>query len=56
MSDKRWDDYLVAEHEMIERAMEVMKTELGEFVPGRKASQENGWIQKLEGQKVLLGS
>jgi len=26
--DKRWDDILVAEHEMIERAMAVLKTEL----------------------------
>ena len=28
MSEKRWDDLLVAEHEMIERAMDVFKREL----------------------------
>ncbi|MBT4289904.1 MAG: DUF438 domain-containing protein [Deltaproteobacteria bacterium] len=28
MSDKQWDDILVSEHEMIERAMDVLKKEL----------------------------
>jgi len=30
----RWDDWLVAEHEMIERAMEVLKTNLGKVSSG----------------------
>lgn len=33
MQEKRWDDLLVAEHEMLERAMDVLKTEL-EKMPG----------------------
>ncbi len=37
MSERRWDQVLVAEHEMIERAMEVMKTELGRLAPGQRA-------------------
>ncbi len=36
MTAERWDDYLVAEYEMNERAMEVMKAELGKLAPGRK--------------------
>ncbi len=32
MTDKRWDDILVAEHEMIERAMAVLKTELEKLI------------------------
>ena len=35
---KRWDEYLVAEHEMIERAMAVLKTELEKLQPARAAS------------------
>ncbi len=31
----RWDDWLVAEHEMIERAMEVLKTNLDKVVSGK---------------------
>lgn len=31
----RWDDWLVAEHEMIERAMEVLKTNLGKVASGQ---------------------
>ncbi len=31
----RWDDWLVAEHEMIERAMEVLKTNLDKIVNGK---------------------
>ncbi len=38
MRQERWDEYLVAEHEMIERAMDVLKTELGGLVAGKEAS------------------
>jgi len=31
----RWDDWLVAEHEMIERAMEVLKTNLDKVASGK---------------------
>lgn len=31
----RWDDWLVAEHEMIERAMEVLKTNLDKVLNGK---------------------
>ena len=31
----RWDDWLVAEHEMIERAMEVLKTNLNKVMQGK---------------------
>ncbi len=31
----RWDDWLVAEHEMIERAMEVLKTNLDKVLDGK---------------------
>lgn len=40
MSERRWDEYLVAEHEMIERAMEVMKAEHGKLAPGINPSLE----------------
>ncbi len=35
MRHEKWDEYLVAEHEMIERAMDVMKTELGALTKGK---------------------
>lgn len=38
MKQERWDEYLVAEHEMIERAMDIMKTELEELKVGQPAS------------------
>ncbi len=38
----RWDDWLVAEHEMIERAMEVLKNNLGKVVEGRHDPVQTG--------------
>lgn len=38
MTHERWDDYLVAEHEMIERAMAVFKAELETIVVGSVAT------------------
>ena len=38
MQQQRWDEYLVAEHEMIERAMDVLKAELGGLKAGQSAS------------------
>ncbi len=35
MKHDKWDEYLVAEHEMIERAMDVMKAELGNLAAGK---------------------
>ncbi len=38
----RWDDWLVAEHEMIERAMEVLKTNLGKVADGTYDKVQTG--------------
>lgn len=38
----RWDDWLVAEHEMIERAMEVLKRNLEKVVEGRHDKVQTG--------------
>ena len=35
---KTWDEYLVGEHEMIERAIEVLKQELEALEPGSRPS------------------
>lgn len=35
MATKQWDEFLVAEHEMIERAMEVLKNELQDVPQGK---------------------
>jgi len=40
MTHRRWDEVLVAEHEMIERAMEVMKSELPKLAAGTKPSRQ----------------
>lgn len=40
MTLRRWDEVLVAEHEMIERAMVVMKSELPKLAPGTKPSRQ----------------
>lgn len=37
MHEERWDEWLVAEHELIERAMAVMEHELERLVPGTQA-------------------
>lgn len=42
MTASRWDEYLVAEHEMIERAMEVMKAELDTLKKGNRAPFQLG--------------
>ncbi len=38
----RWDDWLVAEHEMIERAMAVLKTNLEKVVDGKHDKVQTG--------------
>ncbi len=38
----RWDDWLVAEHEMIERAMEVLKTNLDKVSSGKQDKVQTG--------------
>ncbi len=38
----RWDDWLVAEHEMIERAMEVLKVNLGKVADGSHDPVQTG--------------
>ncbi|MCK5068978.1 MAG: hemerythrin domain-containing protein, partial [Desulfocapsa sp.] len=38
----RWDDWLVAEHEMIERAMEVLKTNLDQVSSGKQDKVQTG--------------
>ncbi len=40
MTHQRWEEVLVAEHEMIERAMEVMKSELPKLAPGKSHSRQ----------------
>ncbi|HBF42932.1 MAG TPA: hypothetical protein DDW42_04760, partial [Desulfobacteraceae bacterium] len=38
----RWDDWLVAEHEMIERAMAVLKTNLDKVAAGQHDKVQTG--------------